>query len=333
MNHTVILGAPHFLAEMKENFRAPYGSVELFKKNFYKEPAKEVTRHLGMEYVSILEKIREMGYTCKILAPGPMYRNFIQDHLKTEPIDIDNTFPHPLYPRDGWTVIDGSDTILVPGCVPNGVLPFAQEKKYEVSRFGEGGKVFSVGNYFFTTKITDGDNPLKFTGNVESKDYLPQLSGNKKVVLLPNPVVVEEIKNMVTGYMPEIHTDRFMSVIKDARGEIHVILDPKIHCGWKHPLKGPTLDSQKSLELYKSILKSSGIHNIHVPKKTFKPYGIGAMQFHDGKVLVSGGEFCLQEIYSNILGKENVFVTEVPIVHYGAIFRAGIHCLINELVL
>ncbi len=332
MRQTVVFGMPYFVQSMEENFRAPYGNEEKFKK-IYEKPktSKDVTGYLLSEYLSILEKIKEMGYPIKILC-GDYYPELkdIISKMQIDILEIHKDFPQPVYPRDAWVNIYGTNKIIIPNCMPNGKIPFAPKGEYIVNRFGEGGKVFSVGEYFITTEITDGDDPLKFTGFVKSKDFLPNLDG-KKIVFVPNPTVVEQIKNGPRGYMPEVHIDRFMSVVKDAKGDVHVILDPCLFCGWYHPLQKPLHDENKSRTLIVDSLKKAGLKNIHIPKKIFNPYGIGVNQFFDGRLLMTSGETFLQEIFEKILGRENVFTTVKPISYYGALFRAGIHCLINEI--
>jgi|GEM_PF-6717094 len=331
MKQTVIMGMPYFIQKEGENFRAPYGSVKLFQTLFQKRRTpRELTECLMSEYLSVAEKIKEMGYAMKILSCLPELQTLIEDSLKIECVKIGKDFPHPLYPRDAWVSVPGTDMLIIPGCMPEGAFIFADANvKRLVNRFGEGGKVFLAGDYFITTRITDGDDPLQFTGLVESRKHLPKL--DKKFILLQNPFVVEQIKGGPKGYMPETHVDRFMTVVVDKRGETHVLLDPDIYAGWKHPLQKPTITVEQSLRMMKDTLKSSGIYHIHIPRRLCNPYGLGAVQFGDGRVLMTSEEPHVEAILQAILGTDAVFTTSVPIVHYGALFRAGVRCLVNEI--
>lgn len=331
MKRTVVVGMPHF-----DNFQLtssifPLESVQLFKriakdiKNERKFKAK-----IAQEYYSILQAVYVMGYDVRIccLECFPHKKDDIQKRLGFSPevVIVENNFPNAIYVRDSWTLID--ETILVSSYMPKRELSFKHEgQKVATSIFGEGGKVFSVGNYFFTTSLTDTDHPQKFSTFLKTEDHLPKI--DKKFVLLPNAVILEEMKGE-SIFALECHVDRFMSVIFDRNGEVHVILDPTIRVGYQHMKLPPRFSIRESLDEVSGILKEHGIQHVHIPAQPLNiPYALGAMQFYDGKILMSSGTN-VENLYRDIVGRENVVTTDMSIIYYSSILRSGIRCLINE---
>jgi len=332
MAKRIIVGMPYFHNIIETCFVTPVGSEDLFKR-ISKEikSGKKLQAKLAQEHFAILSKIIEMGYepkVCTIDVLGEIVCETIKRRMShtVEMISVPKEFPAPVYIRDAWMLVD--TTALIPSVMSPVWLSFmGPEIQFTTSIFGEGGKVLTLDDYFITTKITDGDNHLEPTKLRMSDAHVPLIE--KKFIFLTNPVSVS-IEDGISYYEPEIHVDRFISLIKDTQGALHAIIDPSICIGFQSHLSKPTRSMKESVLEIGGILKKNGIEHVHVPEKPLNiPYALGVMQFHDGRVLMSGGTN-VESLYQYILGKENVFTTDVPIRYYSSMRRAGLHCLINE---
>jgi hypothetical protein len=70
---------------------------------------------------------------------------------------------------------------------------------------------------------------------------------------------------------------------------------------------------------------------VHYPEKIEVPCSLNLIQFSDGKVLMTNGDESVAKLIDEIVGKENVFKTLIPIRFFPACRYGCIRCLINEL--
>jgi hypothetical protein len=129
------------------------------------------------------------------------------------------------------------------------------------------------------------------------------------------------------------HLDRSMCLIKGQDGQIHFIAEPLLFLvKWinRTKLRWEPMDPDESWQLIERTCDSIGVIP-HRPQQSLQiPYSLNLVQFFDGRILMTGGEPQIAALLRDIVGKNKVFETRIPIVHYPAWAQAGIHCLITE---
>jgi hypothetical protein len=143
---------------------------------------------------------------------------------------------------------------------------------------------------------------------------------------LPNVCKVEgsaEARSLKCEY----HLDREMCLLKGKDGGLHLVVDPKIVL-WDRFYEG-LIAPPHSIETIREICELAGVQ-VHWPEKLTVPYSLGACQFPNGKVLMTGGDKAVASLLSEVVGEGQVVETEIPIVAYPTFQGAGIHCLIGE---
>jgi len=123
----------------------------------------------------------------------------------------------------------------------------------------------------------------------------------------------------------DLHIDRSASLLKGKDGGHHLVLDPGYRTG---ELTCP-LSTKQSLDLVRKVCEKIQVR-VHVPKHIQVPYATAAMQFKNGKVLATGGDDEVLITIEDIVGAENLHVTEIPVSAYPVFASAGLHCLITE---
>ena len=320
----------HQRPNISEGFHCPWDHYDMFKQITDKSSADgNLASRMAEEYTAIANGILNMGYTFSMLTRPSFNKEvlgtLVKNGIKTVEMPQKMYFRYTFI-RDLWTHIPNTGTVIM--APYENKAPFAGLVTFASggTLLCEGGKNFITEKYFFTLKLTDKKS---FSNEFFlAKEFLPTAI-SQKAIILPNPILHSEIGED-SGWSPEFHIDRAFSVITDKKGEVHIFIDPKIHIGIDVDASATLVSTEDSIWAIKEYLASNGITNVHVPKELPVPYGLGAMQFHDGKVLLSGGQPEVAAMYREILGNDQVFETEIPITHYSAIFRSGIRCLINE---
>jgi len=131
------------------------------------------------------------------------------------------------------------------------------------------------------------------------------------------------------GYGADNHIDRFFAVIEDRRGGLHLLADPLIWSGFQGQRKPPKYNPDSTLRECRRRAIRAGIE-FHRIKRIHHPLAMGVYQTADGRVVMSGGEPELQQVITDLVGDDQVVISEKPLYRYGAWYYAGIRCLINE---
>lgn len=140
---------------------------------------------------------------------------------------------------------------------------------------------------------------------------------------LPPHMFGEERNGEVTGRWDK-HIDRVASLIVDRRGEHHLLVSR----GYYSATSNEMLEPLDTLKVVRKTCDDLGIH-VHELGQLTIPQAFAVVQYN-GKVLMTSGDDGVAEVISDIVGSENIVMTEIPIEHYPAFTRASIRCLVGE---
>jgi hypothetical protein len=189
-----------------------------------------------------------------------------------------------------------------------------------VSPYGEGGRILAQGDVALV-----GDKICRGSYS-EPPQTKPLEEAGIKVGVIPNFVSVEMSEDPGFGlFSTNDHLDRVACLLRGPGQRLHLVVDPLFHSG---PAAHPT-PPKTSINKIRDVCAPLGI-DVHVPEAIHVPYSLNLVQFRDGRVLMSGGDFPVAEVVAQIVGPDKLFLTEVPIRYYPAWTLAGIHCLVGE---
>jgi len=324
-----LLGMPVFSGipyKGKSSIFVPVGQSELARGVLRKTLSKEaMTKTLGSEYQSIVKALLGMKIHFQILnlqeGDKKIRRWLSERSCRGAEFPLASPSPWQLFPRDMFVYFKPLRMILVHSRLFK--LKKDRSPICEIihTALAEGGRIIFSGDHLVT-----GGHPESLK---KKNGILRRLQEEGiRVTILPHPIFAclsreGQGKNLALYY--EFHMDRSASLLKGRDEEHYLVLDPGYRTG---TLTSP-LTAQESIDLVRKECEKHGIL-VRVPKSLSVPYGTSAVQFDDGKVLASGGDEAVLNTFADIVGSENLYVTDVPISAYPVFAAAGLHCLITE---
>lgn len=332
----IFIGAPIFSNDPRAPFRAPIGQREicLAVRQETQDP-KEILVKLSIEYISVLLTLKKMGISFRIIyAHSKLILPKVSDFLKKENFDF-LEFPNldvrtVTFPRDLATQLpDG--TLLINSDLPRPRQVYKKKKSRVIrSPYGEGGRVF------IRRGIALVSERIYLEGKTDLRGDCPPVEPIEKTGLklgfLPNATNFEIYSHQdrtICAFEPVDHLDRIGGLLEDRNGGLHLIVDPQMHSGLRNLSEWPHLGPKETLTKYRTVCDELGI-KLHVPEKLSVPASICFVQFKNNKVLMTSGDDEIETIVAEIVGRDNLFLTPVPIRYYPAWPKAGIRCLIGE---
>lgn len=337
MQQLYLVGEPFFRPEPKEEYYAPIGQLELCQKILKETQDKTlVLDRLRKEYLAIVWTLKQMEIDFRIIyAHGDQIDKKVlgvcTQELGCKLAGFDQGYfaPSVIYPRDFATVLPG--LVLVNSEVVDLKVRGKDDYKILPSPYGEGGRVlFSEKTILITERLAIKEGHSR---PVEPRDIAVFSEMGIKVGILPFPVSrsfsLSGPKNKSFG---NDHIDRVACLIRGKERKLHLVVDPLIHTtdwkDYKHVRWMPRFP-RESMEKIEHTCEAMGI-NVCYPKGLEVPYSLNLIQFPDSRVLMTGGDETVAEIIGEIVGKENLFKTPIPIRFFPVWAYAGIRCLVSE---
>ncbi|MFH1183169.1 MAG: hypothetical protein V1690_02825 [Candidatus Moraniibacteriota bacterium] len=340
MGRMYLLGEPIFdpVMERKEFF-APAGQTDLCRKILAEtQDRKTVIQKLREEYIAIAYSLVAMGIEFRIIyaheeSIDKQAQAVCIKALNCRFIDFrQSLFSNSalVFPRDFCVALSGK-IILINSKVAT--LKSNQKDGYALisSPFGEGGRVLSAGEIMVVSErmiIEDGQSRF-----VKKNDLKKIAVRGIKTLYFPTPLAKKIGTDTGRGcFFTNDHLDRIGSLLIDQRGKYHLVVDPLIWTAWWEDKiskvwfqEGP----EKTMERLKRACGPLGI-KVHQPKTLAIPYALNLIQFSDGRVLMTNGDEDVAELVGSLVGKNNLYITPIPIRYHPTWLYAGIRCLIGD---
>jgi len=311
-----IIGRPEDTEEDWDVFQVPKGS-EHWVGRFSSMSPEEERRALGNEYLDIVNSLRSNGVPFRfILAHRDKADMELVHHMAFElgvrGLGLDPSISSSCFPRDMMVDLDG--TLFIN---PDANLTFPDGSGAH-SRLGEGGAVLKSGKTVF---VTDPRGYKSSTRRNYERD-ISSIRTSFQVGLLPWPVGVEV--NTQAGTQEELvshHIDRVAALIKGKDDKHYLLVDP-FYFNEQNRLWG------RYHTAIRKECRRLGVQ-LHVTPRTPDdvPYSLNLEQFEDGTVFMSKGHDSLQDLIGGIVGQDNVFTTERPVVAFPVLRKGGIRCM------
>ena len=137
------------------------------------------------------------------------------------------------------------------------------------------------------------------------------------VAALPNVRQDRQVKDR--QHFVNIHVDCHANLLTGAHGEIYFIVQ-----------KSYFMQDKASEKKLQSIARDARLKLKIIDDEGLPPLALNVLQFRDGKVVCSGDEEGrLAGEIAEVVGKDKVVATEIPLVHMPRSTRAGIRCMTN----
>jgi len=328
-NGRYLLGMPVFEGipyKGKSPVIIPVGQRELASGVLRNTLSKDaMTRTLKSEYQSIVKALLDMKINFQILNlqdGDKEIRHWLSERrCRGAELPLKRPSPWQLFPRDMFVYFEPLRMILI-----HARLFKLQKDRSHIcdiihTELAEGGRVIFSDDHLVTGCHPEG---LKKKNKIFSR----LREKGMKMTILPHPIFTclsrEGYGRSLSLYY-EFHIDRSASLLKGKDEEYYLVLDPGYRTG---TLIDP-LTAQKSIDLVRKECERYRVH-VRVPKSLSVPYATSAVQFDNGKVLATGGDEGALNTFADIVGSENLYVTDVPISAYPVFGAAGLHCLITE---
>lgn len=169
-----------------------------------------------------------------------------------------------------------------------------------------------------------------------SERYLePFYRAGVQVIRIPNNLIyMGEGLGPNRKYQIEDHLDRYLSLVEARDGSLHLIVDQTYIPYWVKDGRCQSASREiGGLEGIRSLCAQAGVEVHFLDRQPRVPLSIGMMQLADGRVLVTGREGQLSELLNRLVGRKSVYHVAGPFSMIPTYYRAGIHCLLNELPL
>ncbi len=209
--------------------------------------------------------------------------------------------------RDTFTRID-RDLVFVDGDSSPDVQESGIVKK---SLLGEGGKVLVAGKAVIVTP------DLWF--NHRAKQDIAAIKGQGcKVLYLPLVSSVNQLKGKES--FVDSHIDGHVSLILDEKERPHLLY-----------AKSYARQEAGTSKAIRSVAQYLGAEDHQVDDSDLPHLAFNLVQMPDGKVVMTSSDesTALQEAVEDIVGSENLFLTEIPITNYPRMSKGSIRCLTN----
>jgi len=306
----------------------PIGQHHLAIKILKEIPTKKVMlKRMISEYRAVVNALLRMGIDFKIMnlmdGEKKVRRWLLKKGCEGVEFPIEKPTQWHVFPRDMFVYLKEIRTILV----HSRLFKFRKDRSSvcEIihTELAEGGKILFSGNHLITCCHPEAIHRR------EGNKVLNELKEKgMKITLIPNAiffVLSREMKGKPISTYYESHTDRSASLLRGRDGKYYLILDPYYRTG---PLTAP-LTVQKSIDLVRKICEKNDIE-VLVPTSLSVPYGTSTVQFQNDKIILTGGEKDILSTLTGIVGRRDLYVTEIPLSAYPVFSGAGLHCLIAE---
>ena len=331
-----LVGEPVFdVGQERKTFLVPTGQMRLCLEVLKEtRDVNKIHQQLATEYLAIIYGLKEMGVEFRIIYSHPdkiaMDVVEICARLECRFVQFQADFypPSVVFPRDFSTILPG--TLLV----NEYTRVLTSEKngwKLIVSPWGEGGRVLVTNNHVAVPERICSYKKGSFA--VDEKHLEPFRDAGMKVLFLPLPLMFEIT---ATGEIQSIafndHLDLVAFMILDKNNNPHLIVDPNIrgrHATDKMVSKWKPLNPKETISVIQERATEASI-TFHVAPLLQVPYSLNLLQDDTGQILMTSGEEGLASLVGEIVGKDMVVRTPIPIRYFPAWAYAGIRCLVNE---
>ena len=332
-----LLGTPIFDTQPKKEFLTPCSTTKLYQNIIAEiQDGKDILLKLQEEYVAIVYALKQMGIEFRIIYAheNMMDKKVLAiclERLGCRLAGFGNVFSPSvvLYPRDFGIILP--KLVLISSRVAKRIDKQNKTHKISISDIGEGGRTLICGDTMLVSErfiIKDGHSRP-----VEPSDLEEITQVGIKVGLFPLHISqrISPLGEVLSSFSAD-HVDRVACMIKGKDGKPNLVVDPEIKTvSWIECMGIKSLPDKPEVTEHRirTVCEDLGI-NVHYPKEIRVPYSLNLIQFHDGRVLMTGGDEPVAEVISDIVGKENVFVTPTPIRFFPVWSYAGIRCLVTE---
>jgi hypothetical protein len=289
---------------------------------------------LRAEYLAIIRALDTMDVPFRIVYAHP---EIIDHEVLAELADRrskfarfnEGFFPSSVaFPRDFCSVLPGlilfnEDTRLK--------VTGSDGWEFRSSPFGQGGRMLAAQT---TVVVSERLCREKEESEMVGDEELAAISRfGLTAVRCPAPVLARLDDNgRITATAVNDHVDRVAALIRDERGGLHLMIDPRVvtarfpdpagqHC--------EPMGAEETVGILRERLDPLGIH-VHRPPGLLNPYALNLLQFDDGRILMTEGDADLKEFLESLSGKGSVTTTDGPIRYMPTWLCGGIRCLVSE---
>lgn len=327
---TLLLSEPIFRApkahKEKYTIQVPKGAEEWAHMIAYSdlspefpEGAVKVEEILKDEYICIVSALMRHKVPFRMIVAhkdnvDPSVVLGLYNKFGIRGVEFDPSIQSTCFPRD-WLVTFESQTFINPDA--NFYFP---NIKNELSALGEGGNVIKptkTGNPVFVVE----PEGLPSTKRSAYGKSLNKIRANHSVGQLPPPHAIElNHKTRTTEEFISSHIDRVSALVQDEQRNNFLLVDSNY-----------LAQSSPENSYHKLILSECQklrVEMIEVPTSVDDvPYALNLEQFYDRTVFVTCGHKVLTKILGQIVGDDNVFTTEKPLILYPILRNGGLRCM------
>lgn len=343
-----ILGEPFFGATLAKKYYAPVGQqAALCAEVLGEEPERIhgismrsqrqwVEENFRLEYLAILHCLtrrmgQQMHVACAHLDELDNQVVMLAKELGCRLVGYPRETPAccTLFPRDYGTVLPDGTLLLNPSHTQELRGEAATGGRIRLAHIGEGGRLLQAGKFAVFSERQTGNGR---NWRVTQEEVALITAGGLIPVMLPNMRSTEVGPDRV---LPDTysgdHVDRFCNLITGRDCREHLIIDPTVDLT-VYIENGPRtlLQGSDGLNAVKRACEPYGIV-VHQAPAMEIPYSLNFQQFEDRRIIMTGGEPKLQALLETLVGKGQVYPTEIPIRYYPAYRFGGIRCMIGDL--
>ena len=278
--------------------------------------SRENERAYKTEYLAIAKGLKDMGVPYRViiahreLLDMPFVLGFMT-RLGVRGLGLSPQIPYTSFPRDFMVNFDGLVYLNPEANIkfPDGSGTF--------SPLGEGGRVLKSGKKVL---IPDPNGFREHAGQISR--HAAKLSDVFRVGQIPHPVAIDIIpetgeKNVFTNS----HLDRVSALVKGQDGKDYLVMEES-YAASETPRVG------KYWPIIQRTCRDLEIEPVVVTQTADSiPGRMNMVQFADRSVLLTGGDESLENIVAEIVGRDNTYTTETPIVNYPLFRKGGIRCM------
>jgi len=332
-----LLGEPFFGVPWRAEFFAPIGQA----KRCYEVLGEtrnmgEVATKLRDEYSAIARALKSMGVDFRLVCTD--VKKIDQDFALQLCHELGCKMASfagfsrsvTLYPRDFCSIFPSSKVVLVNPRAMRVTASFKEDWTVSESLYGEGGRIL------FTDQVAlVGDRVMQENCGPSRETQESDLGIFRQAGITVGKIPLFVTVGFGHGGRTDLvsfndHLDRVACLLKGNDSSIHLVIDPATYSvEWVGENRWAAREPKETMDLLRSVCNPQGI-TVHTPKRMQIPGSLNLLQLNDGRVLMSSGDSDVQELVTEIVGKENVTTTMVPIRFYPTWAHAGIRCLVNE---
>ncbi len=321
-NEVILFSAPIFKEPVKEEskkdvFIVPVGSEQWVTALSEVSMDRDfLAEKFLMEYTSILYTMKRMDIPFRIIISHKEWMDEqlvirIMKSMEIRGVALDDDIGGVFFPRDMFVNFD--DDVYI-SSESNLSIPDLSCKR---SPLGEGGRVLRVGKKVLTT------DPRWFCESRESYiNDIKNLSDRFDFAYLPAPLTAEiDIQSGTEKYFQTDHLDRVSAFIRGKDRRDYLLLDENYVSTNKPPYG-------KYLEVIKEACDKIDVIPIIVQREHQSlPCALNFEQFANGSVIVTSGDEILLDLLNEIVGEDQVYTTQIPMLYYPLIRQGSIRCM------